>query len=102
MFLDDLSFKIVRMHRANLSRFALFKTTKKFSFNVYRNENHFLHDIPLYPMNRNHTATYLKLSTFHSSTRKSSVAYGCVSFFVQYILQDIVHYCVDVNNPLKG
>ena len=35
-------------------------------------------------MNGNHTATDLKLSTFYHITRKSSVAYCCVSFFVQY------------------
>ena len=38
-------------------------------------------------MNENHTATYLKLLTFYPKTRKSSVAYCCVSFFVQYILE---------------
>ena len=77
----------MRMRRTNFSRFALFKTTKKFSFNFYRNENQFLHDIPLYPMNENHTATDLKLLTFYPKTRKSSVVYCCVSFFVQYILR---------------
>ena len=31
----------MRMRRANLSRFTLFKTTKKFSLDFYRNENQF-------------------------------------------------------------
>ena len=37
-------------------------------------------------MNGNHTAKYLKLLTFYRKTRKFSVAYCCVSFFVQYII----------------
>ena len=60
-----LSLKNVRMRRANLSRFTVLKDDKKFSFNFNRNENQFLLLIPLYPMNRNHTATDLTLSSFH-------------------------------------
>ena len=43
-----------------------FKMTKNsHSIFIKMKISFFLHDIPLYPMNGNHTATDLKLSTFY-------------------------------------
>ena len=57
----------MRMRRANLSRFgfalfrfALFKTTKNCHSIFIEMKISFLHNIPIYPMNGNHTATDLK------------------------------------------
>ena len=75
----------MRMRRANLPRFALFKTTNNFHSIFNEMKISFLHDIPLYPTNWNHTGIDLKLSTFNLKLKKSSVTYCCVSFFVQYI-----------------
>ena len=55
----------MRIRRANLSRFALFKTTKKSHSIFIEMKINFLHDIPKYPMNGNDSATDLKLSTFY-------------------------------------
>ena len=77
------SLKIVRMRRANRSRFV--KMTKNSHSILIEMKISFLHVIALYPMNTNHTATNLKLSSFHPQTQNSSVTNCCVSFFVQYI-----------------
>ena len=61
---DDLEVKSVRMRRANLSRFALFMTTKISHLILIEMKISFLHVIPQYPMNRNQTATDLKLTSF--------------------------------------
>ena len=75
----------MRMRRANLSRFALFKIRKNSHSVCIEMKIRFLHDIPKYPINGNGTATDLKLSTFYR-TRKSSVGYFCVSFLFSILV----------------
>ena len=86
MFLDDLELKSVRMHRANLSRFALFKTTKNSHSVFIERKISFLHGIPLYPMNGNHTAK--KPEIINVLPLNSKIFGGLLLrffFFVQYM-----------------
>ena len=55
----------MRMRRADLSQFALFKMTQISHSIFIEMKISFLHDIPYYPMNGNHRATDLELSTFY-------------------------------------
>ena len=88
MFLDDLEFKSVRMRRANLSRYALFKTTKNSHSFLLKGKSVFC----MYP-NIDEWESYSKRPEIINVLPLNSKIFGGLLlrfFFVQYMMWTIL------------